>query len=198
MCISPNSVATVALQAVGPQRLDNHLPAIAPLAAQKRGAEAAGAEDALRLVVREGERLERLAVEGDGAAQCGQRLRPVASLQGGAIDVVMCLGLRDGIGDQTGHFLKIVLARFEIADDDFELGQAVEQRGQAALVLDRQIAEALDEVLHHFALAVAAQRQTIARPHGAGVQIVFPFELQDRLVQVRAGLAVIVLFRLQI
>jgi hypothetical protein len=110
----------------------------------------------------------------------------------------MRLGLRKGIGDQMGHFLEIVLARFQVADDDLELSQTVEQRRQAALLLGRQVAEALDEVLHQIALAVAAQRQSIARPDGAGVQIVSPFELHDRFIQVRAGLAVIVLFRLEI
>jgi hypothetical protein len=110
----------------------------------------------------------------------------------------MRLGLGDGIGDQASHFLKVVLARFDIADDDLKLRQTVEQRGQPPLMLDRQIAEALDQILHHLALALAAQRQAIARPHRAGMQIVPPFELQDRLVQVGTRLAVIVLFRLQI
>ncbi len=108
-----------------------------PLAAQKRGAEPARAENAQRLVVRERERLERLIVQRDGATQGGQRLRAIAPLQGGAIDVVMGLGLRDGIGDQAGHFLKVVLARFQIADDHFKLSQAVEQRRQTMLLFDR-------------------------------------------------------------
>ncbi len=153
----PEQRGRIAVQTVAAQRLDDNLATVRSFTAQKRGAEAAGAEDTLRFVARERKRLEGVAIEGDGAAQGGQRLRPVASLQGGAVDVVMGLGLRQRIGDQAGHFLKIVLAGLQIADDDFELGQAVEQGRQAALLLDGQIAEALDEILYRVALAVAAQ-----------------------------------------
>ena len=188
----------ISFQSVGPQRLDDNLPIFCSLTAQKRDAEPAGAEDAYRLVLRRRERLESIGIEGDGAAQGRQRFAPIAAFQGGAVDVVMRLGLGDGIGDETGHFLKIALTRFEIADHDLQLGQAVEQGRQPPLLFDRQVAEALDEILHKFSFAVAAQGQPIARPHRTGVQIVTALQLHHRLVQIGTGLTVIVLFRLQI
>ena len=108
------------------------------------------------------------------------------------------LGLGDGVGDEAGDFLEVVLAGLQVADDDFELGQAVEQGRQPALLLGRQVAEALDQVLDQLALAVAAQGQAVARPDGAGVQVVAPLEVDDGLVQVLIRLAGFVLFRLHV
>src|SRR5690242_2844200 len=59
----------IRIEAVGPQRLDDDLPVVGSLTAQKRDAEAAGAEDALRLIACEGERLESIAVESNSTAQ---------------------------------------------------------------------------------------------------------------------------------
>jgi hypothetical protein len=188
----------IVFEAVGPQRPDDNQAIVGPFAAQKRNAEAAGAKDALRLEAREGERLKGIGIQSDGAAQSRESFPPIAPLQSSAVDVVMRLGPRDRIDDESRHFLKIVLAGFEIADDDFELSQAVEQGRQSALLFDRQIAETLDEILHDFAFVVATQSHSVAGPHRAGVQIVTAFQVQDRFVQIRTGLTAIVLFRLQI
>ncbi len=115
----------VAVEAVGPQRLDDNLDVGLAVVTEEGGAETAGAEDAQRLVARQRERLELFGVEGGGAAEGGQGLVPVAAFEGGAVDVVMGLGLAAGVGDEAGDFLEVVLAGFEIADDDFELGEAV-------------------------------------------------------------------------
>ncbi len=188
----------IAVEAVRPQRLDDDLLGQRAVLAQKGRAEAAGAEDALRLVAGKWERLEGVAVQLDRAAQRGQGFRPVAPLQGGAEDVVMRLGLGDRVRDQAGDLLEVVLAGLQVADDDFELRQAVEQRGQAAPLLGGQVAEALHQVEDQFAFAVAAQRQAVARPDGAGVQVVAALEVRDGLVQVLAHLAEFVLLRLNI
>ena len=163
-----------AVEGVRPQRFDDDWRVGLAVAAEEGGPEAAGAEDAERLVAVERERLEGVGVEGGGAANGGERLVPVAALEGGAVDVVVRLGLRDGVGDETGDFLKVVLPRLDVADDDFELGEAVEQGRQPPPLLRRQVAEALHEVLDDFALAVAAEGEAVARPDGAGVQVVAP------------------------
>ena len=80
-----------------------------------------------RLEAGQRERLERLGVEGGGAAKGGECFAPIAAFEGGAVDVVMGLGLGDGVEDETGDFLKVVLSGLHVADDDFELGEAVEQ-----------------------------------------------------------------------
>ncbi len=49
----------------------------------------------------------------------------------------MGLGLARGVGDEAGDFLEIALAGVQVADDDFQLGEAVEQGRQASLLLAR-------------------------------------------------------------
>ena len=196
----------VAVKGVGAEGLDDHFgePGCVearsglPVVAKEGGAEAAGAEDADRLIAAQGERLEGVGVEGGGAAEGGEGLLPVAAFEGGAIDVVIGLGLGNGVGDETGDLQEIVLAGFDVADDDFELGEAVEQGGQSALLIGRQVAEALDEVLDDLALAVAAEGEAVARPHGAGVEVVSPLQPGHGLVQFRVRLAGVVLFRLHV
>ena len=196
----------VAVEGVGAKRLDDHfgeascVPARSglPVVTEEGGAEAAGAEDAERLVAAERERLEGVGVEGGGAAEGGEGLVPVAPFEGGAVDVVMGLRLGNGVGDEAGDLLEIVLSGLDVADDDFELGEAVEQGRQLALVFGRQIAEALDEVLDDLALGVAAKGEAVARPDGAGVQVVAPLESGHGLVQLRVRLAGVVLFRLHV
>ena len=112
-----------AVQAVGPQGADHDLLIRFTVMAEEGGAEAAGAEDAQRLISGQRKRLELIGVKGSGAAQSGERLVPVAAFEGGAVDVVMRLGPRNGVGDKVGDFLKIVLAGLQVADDDFELGR---------------------------------------------------------------------------
>jgi hypothetical protein len=187
-----------AVDAVGSQGADDDLEIGFVVMAQKGGAEAAGAEDAQRLVAGQRERLELIGIEGDGAAQSGERFVPIAAFESGAVDVMMRLGPRNRIGHEVGDFLKIVLAGFQVADDDFELAKTVEQSGQQALLTDRQIAEALDKVLHHVAFAVAAEREAVARPYSAGMQVMPPLESGHRFVQFRTRLAGLVLFGLQI
>jgi hypothetical protein len=111
---------------------------------------------------------------------------------------MMRLGLRDGIGHGPSDFLKVVLAGLQIADDDLELGQAVEQGRQAALLFARQVAEALDQVLHHLALGITAERKAVARPHRAGVQVMATFEICDSVIEILKRLALLVLFRLKV
>ncbi len=196
----------VAVEGVGPEGFDDHFGepgrvgarSRLPVVAEEGGAEAAGAEDADRFVAAERERLEGVGVEGGGAAEGGEGLVPVAAFEGGAVDVVVGLGLGDGVGDEAGDFLKIVLSGLDVADDDFELGEAVEQGGQPPLLLGRDVAEALDEVLDDFALAVAAEGEAVARLDGAGVQVVPPLESGHGLVQLGVRLAGVVLFRLHV
>ena len=166
--------------------------------AEKGRSEATGAEDALWFVLLEIEGLKGVAVQLDGAAQGRQGRSPIAAFQGCAIDVVMRLGLRDGVGDDAGHLLEVVLAGLQVANDDFQLRKAVEQGRQAALLLGRQIAEPLDEVEDLLALAVAPQRQSVAGSDGARVQIVPAFKIHHGFVQVQASLAIFVLLRLNI
>ena len=97
----------------------------------------------------------------------------------------MGLGLGDGVGDEAGDLQEVVLTGFEVADDDFELSEAVEQGGQSALLIGRQIAEALDEILDDLALAVVAEGEAVARPHSTGMEIVSVLQSSHGLVQVR-------------
>ena len=108
------------------------------------------------------------------------------------------LGPRQGIDDDTGYFLEIALARLQIADDDLQLREAIEQRRQPALLLGGQAAEAFDQVLHNIAFAIAPQRQPVARPHGARMQIMATLQFADRLIKIEIGLSQIVLFRLHV
>ena len=193
----------LAVEGVGPQRLDDDEGAVRPrpylmVVAEEGGTEAAGAEEADRLVAGQRERLELVGVEGGGAAEGGEGLVPVAAFEGGAVDVVMGLGLRDGVGDETGDLLKVVLAGLDVADDDFKLGEAVEQGRQPPLLVGRQVAEALDKVLHDFAFAVAAKGKAVARPHGAGMEVVPVLEAGHRLVEIEVRLAHVVLLGLHV
>ena len=78
------------------------------------------------------------------------------------------LGTRERVLDQLGHLGKVVLARFQVADDDLELGQAVQQCRQPAALLARQIPKPLHELLHHFPFAVAATPARRAAPRRTG------------------------------
>ena len=104
---------------------------------------------------------------------------------------------RERVGYQAGDFLKVLLTGVEIADDDLQLREAVPQRAAAGAIFG-QPAEAGDQILDGFAFAFAAQRHAVARPDGAGVQVVASLEIDDRLVEFLIRLAQFVKFRLDV
>ena len=185
----------LAVKTIRAQGVNDDATAAGTLAAQETDAKDAGIEDSLWLVTLEGEGFEGGRVETGGTAQGGHCLGVVAAVEGGAVGVVVSLGLAVRVADQTGNFLKVVLTGLQIADYDFQLREAVKQCRQAALLITRQLAEALDQILHGLAFAVAPQSQAIARPHRARVQVVPPLEVAHGLVKLLVGLSVFVLFR---
>ncbi len=156
----PKQDADVAVQGVAPHRAHDHRqPGRGrgrPIDAQEDDAEGPGAEDALGIEASERKRFEGLDIQRHCLAQGGEGFVPVASLQGGSVDIVVSLGPRDRVDHQSSNFLEVVLTGFEVADDDLELSEAVQQSGQTALLVGRQAAEAFDQVLHDLALAIAA------------------------------------------
>ena len=98
--------AGVAVETVAAEGLDDDGTRRDMVVTEEGRAGPAGAEDLPGLVAFKGKRLERLRIEGDGPAQRGQGGVPVAPFQGGAIDVVVRLGPRDGIGYQVAPLLE--------------------------------------------------------------------------------------------
>lgn len=189
--------AHVAVEAVAAESADDDREAGGPFQTMKGDAKSASAQDALRFVARERKRLAA-GVERHGAAQGGQRFGGVTAFEGGAIGVMVGFGLTFRVGNEARHFLKVLLAPFQFADDEFELRQAVEQRGQPPLVVARQVAKAANQILYCFPFGVAPQGKAIARPHGRRMEVVAALEVADRFVQLAIGLAVLVLFRLDV
>src|SRR5262245_26664014 len=78
--------------------------------AEAAQAQPAGACDLLRLLAPEGEGLEGVGIQGDGATKAGQGGVPVAAFQSGAVDVVVGLGPGDGVLDEPGDLLEVLEA----------------------------------------------------------------------------------------
>ena len=110
----------------GVQRLHHHVHVEVPIPAEKRGAEAAGSQDASRLVAMQWEGGEPLAVQRGGLQNGGQGLVPLLLLQGRPVGVVVGLGLCSSLRGAAGRLREGLLGPAEVARAELELAQAVE------------------------------------------------------------------------
>ena len=184
----------VTFEAIDANGFDNDIEVGFFVLAEKGDAKAARPEDANGRKLLKGKRLERILVERDRLLQRLQRIAPRPPFEGGPIDIVVSLGLRDRIADEFGDLLEVELALFEVTDDNFELSEAIEQRGEPSLLFGRQPSKAFDEILHDFAFVFASKREPIARLDGAGMEVMLPFQFVDGLIEVLEGLSMFMLF----
>jgi hypothetical protein len=101
-------------------------------------------------------------------------------------------------GNDSGHFIEVLLSGVELADQQFQLSEAIKQGRQVALLIAGDVAETLDQFLDLFAFSIPADSQTVPRLDLHLVQSVAFLEGLHSLVQVAELLPVMVLFMLQV
>jgi hypothetical protein len=116
----------------------------------------------------------------------------------GPIDVVVSLGLGDGIIDEAGDLLEVGLPLFEIADHQLKLGETVEQSGQPLPGIVGEFAIAGNHILNGLAVMIIPQSQAIVGPHRTGMQIMSALERRHRFVEFVMRLTDLMPFGLQI
>src|SRR5262249_26814763 len=118
------------VKTVSTQCLEDDTTAGVAIATEKRDAEAAGAEDAVRLVLRQWERGESLPVEFDRLLQLRHCCGPMATFQSGLVGIEVGFGAGGRLGRQAGDSLEVLPGGVEIAGDNLHLANRIEQRRQ--------------------------------------------------------------------